>query len=312
VSGAGIDRGARQTGARAGWKNGNDAIAPPGGKWLACKPFTEATRRVDCPLGNFRSNAKPLGQLSISKGPETRNQEPGEARRDAVVDVHVGRDGRIDEVSPLFELDNRQSVPADRAENGTGVFALREDHSPLAIPPDHLRESPRSVSVIGLIAVVIENVDVVARELEETRRRGGQLRCVEERQVDVEWGVRRAGAHLTFERGRCQDAINRRGHFRREKLSRSEQRPPWSCGNAAGAGCEDQLMRYGRHERPGATRQLPHASPRTWLTHALRLIDSKQAGRAGPGSLRRVGRNDIERADADPIGNGPGHRLDDE
>ena len=41
-------------------------------------------------------------------------------------------------------------------------------------------------------------------------------------------------------------------------------------------------------------------------------VDSKQAGRAGPGSVRRVSRHDIERADADPIGNGPGHRLDDE
>jgi len=66
------------------------------------------------------------------------------------------------------------------------VFSLRKDHAPSRIPLEHLRKSSGPVAIIGFVAVVVEYLDAVARQLQEACCGGGHVRRVQERPIDLQ------------------------------------------------------------------------------------------------------------------------------
>jgi hypothetical protein len=210
VFGAPIERGAWQLCARAGWNNGDDSIAPPCSKRLACEPLTEAARSVDCPLGDFCGDAKPFAELTVDKEAERRDECSSEGGGNAVVDMDVGREPRIDDVLSRLEIQNREGASADPAEDRAAVLTPGEENEPSRLAPEHLSNAVGSIAIAGPIPVSIEYPNLIAPELSEARRGGGHLWCVQEGDVDIEWHMDGVSVHDSDERGLEPDAIHGR------------------------------------------------------------------------------------------------------
>jgi len=96
-----------------------------------------------------------------------------------------------------------------------------------------------------------------------------------------------------------------------ERLHTITRNPPSSTLGRPLSGVRDGIGSFEQQSATDAGEALLLLPSHRGEDYGFDRRGARQTG-AGPGSVRRVGRHDIERADADPIGNGPGHRLDDE
>ncbi len=63
----------------------------------------------------------------------------------------------------------------------------RHHHASVRLANEHAVHATRAVSIVGDVAVVVEGLDLIPRQLAETRGGGRHVGRVHERQVCVEW-----------------------------------------------------------------------------------------------------------------------------
>ena len=115
-----------------------------------------------------------------------------------------------------------------------------EENEPSRFASEHLSNPAGSVAIAGPIPVVIECLDLKARELSEARRGGGHLWRVQERDVDIERDTGRASGHGSGERGLHPEALDGCRHLRRERFAGAEESRPRLSRGPTGARRESQ------------------------------------------------------------------------
>src|SRR5207245_10961031 len=119
-----------------------------------------------------------------------------------------------------------------------GVLPAREENEPARVASEHLSNPAGSVAIAGPVPVVIECLDLIARELSEARRGGGHLGCVQERNVDIERDMGRAPGHGSGERGLDPEALDGCRHLRRERFAGGGEARPGAGRGSTGAAPE--------------------------------------------------------------------------
>jgi len=242
----------------ARWQNGQHALAPRAWKRLAGQPVAEATRRVDRPLGDFGGDAQSLTELAVGEESKRRNEHLGEAGRGAVVDVDISDEFGIDQRRLRVKVEHGERAAADRAEKRAGVLALGQHDDTPRLASEHPGQAAGAVTIARQIAIVIEHLNLVAPELSETCRGGGDFWSVQERDIDIERGMRGTAVHRAAQGRLVPEAFDRGRHIGWEPVARAEQRRPglWRRSTAAttseaqdsrGDGDEHQCLATRRH-----------------------------------------------------------------
>jgi hypothetical protein len=108
------------------------------------------------------------------------------------------------------------------------VLPPRKDDPTSRLALEDLISSSRSVAIVGPIMVVIECLNLVVRELSESRGCSCYLRRVYERDINFERHTSGVSIYCAAERRFAPHSLDGRGKFRREDVGRSEERWPLS------------------------------------------------------------------------------------
>src|SRR2546428_12070703 len=176
------------------WQEGREDPRPAlGAEGLLREPRAELRRLLDRPFRDRRAHSDPLDQLPIGQVAEEGDEEFRDGGSHAVVDPYVGGQRLLHGVVVRGEVEDRQRAAADRPEDAARVLPPRHHHASVRLANEHAVHATRAVAIVGDVAVVVEGLDLIPRQLAEPRGGGRHVGGGPRRPGCVEWWPRRWG-----------------------------------------------------------------------------------------------------------------------